>query len=208
MELRDVIYQGPEIDTRTLLINLPDDYRNLLEQLNGFVQFFGGLHIRGVCSEPLWHSLHVVWHGEFALSRLYSSIEPSDIPFGQDAVGDQFILRNLVVHRLLAETGELETCDCDLLTFLERAQEDPVGYLSLQPMLQFYNEGGQLQPGELINVYPPFCSKEAAEGVSLRAIPALERLGFLATFARQIASLKDDQQISIQTPQQSYDPSN
>jgi hypothetical protein len=207
MELRDVIYQGPEIDSQSLLGSLPDDYRDLLQQLNGFVQFFGGLHVRGVCSEPLWHSLHAVWHGEFALSQLYSSIEPSDIPFGQDAVGDQFILRDLVVHRLLAETGELATYDCDLLTFLERAQEDPVAYLSLQPMLQFYEDGGQLQPGELISVYPPFCTKEAAEGVSLRAIPALERLGFLATFARQIVSLKDGQQISIQTPQPPNEPS-
>lgn len=199
MELRDVIYEGPGLDDSTLLTHLPIQYRDILEQVNGFVQLYGGLHIRGICSEPLWHSLHEVWHGQHALSELYNSIKPTDIPFGQDAAGDQFILRNDIVHRLRAETDELESLACDFLTFLERAQDDPVNYLRLQPMLRFYNQGNHLEPGQLINIYPPFCSKEAANGVSLRAIPALERLRFLADFARQVATAPDGQPVRIKT---------
>src|SRR5215213_5445947 len=171
MELRDVIYEAPPIDDQDLLARLPHAYRQILEQINGFIQFYGGLHIRGVCAAPRWHALGEVWFGDHALSSLYSAVHADDIPFGQDVLGDQFLLRDVLVYRLSAETGELESLGCTLLEFLERAQNDPVGYLSLQPMLQFYNDGGTLTPGQLLNVYPPFCTKEAANGVSLRAVP-------------------------------------
>ena len=195
MELRDVIYEGPSIDDRELLTQLPDTYRELLQQINGFIQFYGGLHIRGVCTEPRWHSLTEVWVGDHALSTLYSEVRPNDIPFGQDVVGDQFVLRDTVVYHLRAETGEIASLGCTLDEFLERAQADPVGYLSLQPMLQFYNQGGTLNPGQLINVYPPFCAKESANGVSLRAISTLERIRLLAHLARQIAMRSDGSQV-------------
>ena len=38
----------------------------------------------------------------------------------------------------------------------------------------------------MLNVYPPFCTKEAENGVSLAAVPASERLHFLAELARQM----------------------
>jgi hypothetical protein len=66
-------------------------------------------------------------------------------------------------------------------------ESDPIEYLSLQPLFQFQNEGGSLQPGQLLSVYPPFCTKESANGVSLKAIPTLERITFLADFAGQIS---------------------
>ena len=202
MELRDVIYEGPSIDNRDLLTQLPDEYRDLLQQINGFIQFYGGLHIRGLCTQPRWHSLSEVWFGDHALSALYSDVRPDDIPFGQDVVGDQFVLRDTVVYHLSAETGEMASLDCTLDEFLQRAQEDPVGYLSLQPMLQFFHQGGTLEPGQLINVYPPFCSKESANGVSLQAISTLERIRFLANLARQIATLPDGSQVAFKGEQQ------
>lgn len=195
MELRDVIYEGPPIDDQDLLARLPHAYRQVLEQINGFIQFYGGLHIRGVCAEPRWHALDEVWFGEHALSSLYSVVRPDDIPFGQDVLGDQLLLRDMLVYRLSAETGELVSLGCTLLEFLERAQNDPVRYLSLQPMLQFYDDGGTLTPGQLLNVYPPFCAKESAGGVSLRAVPTFERLGFLADLARQLATIPDGTQV-------------
>jgi hypothetical protein len=197
MELRDVTYQGPALDGATLLARLPKVYRQLLEQVNGFVKLHGGLHIRGVCTAPEWHSLSTVWEGRLVLSQHYPIVEPSDVPFGQDVVGDQFLLRGDRIYRLSAETGDLVSLGCGLMTFLEQAQRDPVGYLKLQPMLRFFNEGGRLEPGELLSVYPPFCTKESAQGVSLRAVPALERLSFLADFARQIMSLPEGSAIKI-----------
>jgi hypothetical protein len=118
----------------------------------------------------------------------YPGVHTSDVPFAEDIVGDQFLLRNGEVVRLFAETGDVEGLGVNLSGFLDRACENPVEYLNLQPLLQF-EEGGRLQPGQLLSVYPPLCTKESADGVSLRAIPALERLAFLSTFARQIAGV-------------------
>lgn len=199
MELHDLTFQGPPIDDMATLDRLPCTLCGLLEQANGFIQFGGGLHIRGACISPDWHSLAEVWSGSLALWKLYPALESSDIPFGQDAVGDQFILRNDVVHCLLGETGELNSLNCDLFTFLQSAQDDPIEFLSLNPLLQFHNEGGQLQPGQLLSVYPPFCIAQAGSKVSLRAISAIERIGFLADFAAQISDLPDGTSIKITT---------
>jgi hypothetical protein len=68
----------------------------------------------------------------------------------------------------------------DFETFLRRALETPLESLGLHPLLQCQRESGTLEPGKLLSVYPPFCTKESAQGVSLRAIPALERISFLA----------------------------
>jgi hypothetical protein len=52
--------------------------------------------------------------------------------------------------------------------------------------MQFQAEGGALEPGQLLNVYPPFCTAESGAGVSLAAVPVAERLPFLADLARQM----------------------
>jgi len=176
---------------------LPADYRGLLEQINGFIQFGGGLHIRGACLQPVWHALAPVWSGSQAFSTRYPSVAPSDIPFGQDALGDQFLLRDGLVYRLAAETGEIEALDRGLFAFLEAAQADPVEYLALQPLLRFEREGGALRPGELLSVYPPFCTAESAGGVSLRAVPAMERIAFLAELAEQLRGVPEQGQVRI-----------
>ena len=67
MELDHVTYQGPPIDDPAIMDLLPADYRGLLEQINGFVQFGGGLHVRGACQSPAWHAVRIAWEGEQAL---------------------------------------------------------------------------------------------------------------------------------------------
>ena len=197
VELTNVTYQGPPIDDPAILDRLPADYRGLLTQINGFIQFGGGLHIRGACTDPSWHSLTLVWGGELALYKLYPRLRSSDVPFGQDALGDQFFLRDGGVYRLSGETGTLEPLDCGLFGFLDAAQADPVEYLGLHPLIRFYNEGGSLEPGQLLSAYPPFCTREAASGVSLKAVPAAERIAFLAHFAAQITNMTDGQKVAI-----------
>ncbi len=199
MELNDLTFQGPPVDDIATLDKLPSQLRGLLEQVNGFIQFGGGLHIRGACLSPDWHSLAEVWSGSLALWKIYPVLKKDDIPFGQDAVGDQFVLRDDVVHHLSGETGELSSLDCDLFMFLQSAQDAPVEFLSLNPLLQFHHEGGQLQPGQLLSVYPPFCTAQAGSKVSLRAISAIERIGFLADFAAQISDFPDGTSIEITT---------
>ena len=181
---------GPLIDDAEVLSHLPDMLSSLLQQINGFIQYGGGFHLRGVCHEPLWHSLDYIWRGEDALWKSYSQISADDIPFAQDALGDQFILRDEVVLRLKSETGELENLDCNFQTFLANIQNDAVDYLNLEPFVRFSSDGRKLEAGQLLNVYPPFCIQHTGE-YSYRAISALERLAFLADFSQQISNLPD-----------------
>jgi len=50
-----------------------------------------------------------------------------------------------------------------------------------------------------LQAYPPFCTKEAASGVSLRAISKMEALAFLAEFSRQVSDLADGEQVRFRT---------
>lgn len=184
-------YVGSEITDTEILAKVPEDYGWLLAETNGFVLFDGGLHVRGAVLSPEWHSLQKVWFGDFALYKLFPAIEETDVPFAQDCLGDQFVLRDGVVYKLDAEVGEIDSLEVDLQTFLQQAQENPVEYLSLEPLLQFMSEGGRLELGQLLSVYPPFIAEESANGVSLRAISMFDRIGFLADFARQISSVSE-----------------
>jgi hypothetical protein len=185
------MYVGPPIDDPEMLERLPTEYRDLLARANGYVAYYGGLHVRGACHTPEWHSLRAAWDGERALHRLWPTVLPEDIPFAQDALGDQFVLRGGHVHRLAAETGELESLGVDLVGFDAAVHADPVEYLNLAPLEAFRAEGGVLQPGQLLSVYPPYCVDNADAGRSFRAIAAADRLGFLASLAAQLRDLPD-----------------
>jgi len=84
-----------------------------------------------------------------------------------------------------------------LTEFLESVQRDSSGVLGLSPLLRFREEGGVLSPGQLLNVDPPLCTAEASNGVSLAAVPTLERLAFLADLAEKLETVEDGQQIEI-----------
>lgn len=189
MELTGITWEGPAIDDEDLLAEVPDALRKLLSAINGFVLFGGALHVRGAVREPAWHSLREAWRGAEAVARLYPALQPDDVPFGQDCVGDQYLLRDGSVIRLAAETGEVEALDLGLFPFLERACADPEGFLSAAPLLLHLNESGDLPPGMLLHAHPPFCTQQAAGGVSLRAAPADELLRYHAALARQIGAL-------------------
>jgi len=184
------VYRGPEIDDPEILERLPDPLRRRIEDGNGFVAYDGGLHVRGACREPAWHSLREAWLGDDAFHRHYPSLRAGDVPFAEDAVGDQWLLRGDDIIRLLAETGDVESLGLNVDAFFAAVEADPVETLGLHPLLQLQREGGRLEPGQLINVYPPFCTKEAADGVSLRAVPARERHVFLRDLAAQLSRLE------------------
>ena len=191
------MYTGPSIDDDAILVLLPVDLRELLRQCNGYVAFHGGLHVRGACLSPTWHSLRYWWRGAGALHVLYSEVDENDIPFAEDALGDQYLLRGGIVHRLSAEVGELQSMNVDLRRFDACVREDPVDYLSLGPLEEFRAKGGVLAPGQLLSVFPPFATKESRAGVSYRAISTEDRIRFLAEFARQIANVQDGGRIRV-----------
>ena len=198
MNLEHITYTGSEFDESSKIIEkLPDNLVSLLKQINGFIQYGGGLHLRGVCNEPEWHSIENMMIGPFSLHNSYPAITDTDIPFAEDCVGDQFLLRNRNVIKLFSETGEVEEYGFGLATFLDNASENPVEFLGMEPLLQLQNEGGGLEPSELIHVYPPFCTKEAENGVSLRAVSSSEVLLYLADFSKQISGLGEGEQIEV-----------
>lgn len=197
MQLEHVTYTGPPLDDGDLLDRLPANLAGLLRQINGFIQFHGGLHVRGACREPDWHSLRDAWDGEAAFWRLYPEVRQADVPFAEDCMGDQFVLRDAVVHKLSAETGDAESLGVGLREFFEAVAADPVEYLSLHPLLQHQQDGGGLEPGQLLAAFPPFCTKESADGVSLAAIPAGERRRFLADLAAQLREVPEGGKIDF-----------
>ncbi len=186
MELNHITYQGPSMDDPELLAQVPESLAAILASVNGFIQFGGGLHIRGACTAPEWHCLRRAWHGPKSMSELFPEIDKSWVPFAEDCVGDQFLLKDREVLRLTAETGEVEHLGLTLGDFLRNAGANPIEYLSMEPLLQFMEDHGELPEGHLIQAYPPFCTKEAAQGVSLKAIPAWELHEFHSELARSL----------------------
>jgi len=114
-----ITYRGPQEHDEELLARLPGPLRSLLSQINGFILMGGAMHVRGACELPAWHALEDAWTGERALSSSYEAVDPEDIPFAEDALGDQFLLRGGSVDRLRAETGAIEVLGQSLFEFLE-----------------------------------------------------------------------------------------
>ena len=56
MQLEQVTFTGPRLTDGDLLVRLPANLAGLLPQINGFIQFHGGLPVHGACHEPDWHS--------------------------------------------------------------------------------------------------------------------------------------------------------
>jgi hypothetical protein len=196
MKLDHLNFTGPAIDDPELLAKLPKALAELLTQTNGFIQFHGGLHVRGACLTPGWHSLREAWLGDNAFHRLYPEVEPDDVPFAEDYLGDQFLIRGGDVWRLYAETGEVESLEETFKVFMENVQDDPGEELGLHALLQFQRDGGKLKPGQLLAADPPYCTEEAAEGVSLKAISGEERKRFLADFAAKMRDGRLDIDVS------------
>src|SRR5688572_427235 len=131
VKLDGLTWTGPKIDDRDILRELPEALRELLGWQNGFVLHGGAVHVRGACLAPDWHSLRNAWHGDEAMHKLYAAMQPADVPFAQDIFGDQFLLRDEVVMRLFAESGEVEMMAENLDEFLAALNIDLEGYLNV-----------------------------------------------------------------------------
>ncbi|MDQ2670585.1 MAG: hypothetical protein M3Y31_08145, partial [Gemmatimonadota bacterium] len=169
MHLPGQTYPGAPLDDVAVLDRIPAEYAQLLAQRNGFVAFGGALHVRGACTAPEWHSLRNALDGPDALHRLFPAVDAGDIPFGEDALGNQFILRGGAVHRLAAAAGAVnivEIITLDITTFLMRCLEEPAALLPLDALAALHAGGGRLSPGELLDM----------RSGEPRAVPALAHL--------------------------------
>jgi len=163
MLLSGLSFVGPELPSRSLLYRrIPAELLGLLGEVNGFIALRGGLHVRGVAVLPSWHSLERVWDGAFALHRLFSSVRAADVPFGEDGLGAQFILRDDEVLKLHVGKDRLEPFGLDLRTWLGAVRSDPFEFLDLEPLRRFQTQGNILRPGRVL--------------VGERTVPALEAL--------------------------------
>lgn len=197
MELPGLTYRGAALDDIDILDRLPMDLQQLLAQRNGFVAFRGGLHVRGACKEPLWHSLRAAMEGPESFAERYRVVKKGDVPFAQSVFGDQFILRDKGVFRLDAYADTLEPLADDLTSFFFKVQEDPIAMLALGHLAQYEGTGETLRPGELLMEWPPFVVEGSEKGVSLRRIPAQERLEFLADIAKQLRGVADGTKVEF-----------
>src|SRR5687768_8884476 len=100
MSIAGITWRGESNDDVEILRELPAGLVHVLSGTNGFILHNGALHVRGACLMPDWHSLRVAWRGPNALHILYDSVSSTDIPFAQDQVGDQFLIRETAVYRL------------------------------------------------------------------------------------------------------------
>ena len=64
--MQDITYIGEPVSDSVTFKQLPYELQSFLLQTNGLVAYLGGLHIRGCCLEPTWHSLREAWTGDTA----------------------------------------------------------------------------------------------------------------------------------------------
>ncbi|MBU8896755.1 hypothetical protein DRW03_16615 [Corallococcus sp. H22C18031201] len=198
LQLTDLTYLGePVQDDAAILNELPEDLRNGLTQVNGFIAFHGAFHLRGVGNVPEWHSLEAAWKGEHSIAKLFPAVDARDIPFGQDSVGNQYLLRDGKVLHLSAHWGKVEPLEIGLLEFLARTSQAPEGLFDAWVLTRFRKDGHTLEPGKLLNCYPPLWAKADPAALSIRAISALEHVRFLAHVARQISHLPDGAKVKF-----------
>lgn len=189
-EIGKVTMRGPSVDDVDLMRTLPEELIRVLQDTNGFILFDGALHVRGAVRYPAWHSLRYAMQGEDAFCRLYKLVEATDIPFAQDCMGDQFLLRKDRVFLLSAETGEVEMLSETLGDFWQSVKANPEEFLNFDP-------NRKLEPGYLLHAYPPFCTKESANGCSIKSIPAQELIRFHADFLKHLGGLQDGEQFEV-----------
>ena len=197
MTFDDVTFVGPPIVGPALVPELPVALSALLRETNGFIAGDGAIHVRGLCDHPAWHSLMHAWTGAGAFAAHYRSVRDTDIPFAQDALGDQYLLRDGAVLVLSAESDDIAPFADSLRDFLVGIANDPVEYLALGPLVAFWDGGGLLAPGQLLSVYPPLVVTPDAGGYSYRAVSAADLHGAHASFAASIRDLPDGQPITL-----------
>jgi hypothetical protein len=188
-----ITFRGEPKASHGELSALPLSLQSVLSKENGFIAWHGALHMRGLGTQFIWHDLNWVWRGSNALASGYRSLRPSDVPFAQDCLGMQFVLRDDVVFRLDTECDELENLGIGIPTFLERVMANPDEMVHRHVLRSL---DLRLRPGELLSVAPPLVFAHQGPR-SYRPIPCVDQLSFLASLASQIRDVPDGGQVSL-----------
>lgn len=190
MNVSGITWQGEKISDEEIFCELPPSLRSLLSNRNGFILYEGALHVRGASVDPDWHSLRIALRGPNAFHSLYASVLESDVPFAQDQLGDQFLLRDGKVLRLLGESGEVEPLADNLEDFFARVDEDIEGFLNI-------GLSHTMQPGQLLLACPPFVLQASGARACLKPIRAGDVIQFHADLARQLRDVPDGGEVQF-----------
>lgn len=76
------------------------------------ILYSGGLQVRSHDAQQRLLNVNTFLEGEFAFHNLYREVKASDFPIAQDCFGDQFLIRDNLVVKLNAETGEIDEFGC------------------------------------------------------------------------------------------------
>lgn len=142
------------------------------------ILYSGGLQIRSHGAQERLLDINTFLDGELAFHKLYQEVRVGDFPIAQDCFGDQFFIRDDLVVKLDAETGDIEEFNCTWEQFLAWIAEDPIERLNIPEDLE-------LKVGQLLFAYPPFCTVEGSNA-SIKAVDGVELINFHADFAKQI----------------------
>ena len=168
-----------------MLRHLPADLRAWVLSSNGFVAYDGGFHLRGASHAPSWHSLAHAWTGPACLHETYPAVLAEDIPFAEDCVGDQFLLRDGAVLRLDISAGTVEDVSRSLAAFQATLDETPESILRLDLVREHERRVAPLEPHQVLAVYRFGGEQDGPPGgLSLTAADRLEVLQFNADFFR------------------------
>lgn len=183
-----ITYSVTNIEDPDILSVLPNEYQSLLSMVNGFILKGGWFHVRGAVENPYWHSIREAFLGPRAIHKIFRSVIHGDIPFGQDSLGNQYLLRESNIFYLNGEKGTIDPIDIPFTDFIEGLFRNPEQFISIDHVRHFQARGGGLEPSELLNAYPPIMVYPPEERlrVSLHPVNVDDQLDFLSKLSSSV----------------------
>ncbi|MEM1221806.1 MAG: hypothetical protein AAGH40_03520 [Verrucomicrobiota bacterium] len=191
MKLSNITWEAGSSTDIPMLNNLPKELHDLVADSGGFIVHHGAIHFRGCTEAPKWNSIREVYWGDGSLKMKYPQIDVDDIPFAHDQVGDFYLWRNEEIFHLDSETGDVSRFEHSFDLFIKGIEENIEEYLQI-------SLDRRLEPGRALHVYPPFCTAEASDGVSMRDVSVEELIEFHADFAKQIRDIPEGGKIPVE----------
>ena len=174
-------------------------HRRLLELANGAFLHGHALHLFGACAGPPWHSLSA-WNAPDGWRRGYGSDTDGLTFFAEDAFGDQFAYsgRGGEVVSFEAELGRIIPAAPTFVDWLEEMIERPRAVLPVDVMEAQEIEHKHHRPGTQLFAYPPLCTAESREDVTIGHVDAIEAMRFRGQLALQLRAMPPGSRVKIE----------
>jgi hypothetical protein len=171
----------------------------VLRWKNGFYAYNRGLHVFGDCDDPPFHSLQR-WNAPDGWIKDYGNLAQGLFFFAEDTFGDQFAWDGSQVVRFVAETGEREILNSDLVAFFKALVLDPDGELGLAVLDDWIKVNGPVPEGKHLFPSTPIVLGGSLDPSQIVPIDPFENMRFKADIATQIADVPDGERIRLRFP--------